>query len=192
MAAFRFLGSRRATNFEGVVQNMLDTYQRLGANMSIKVHFLHNHLDRFSANCGDVSDEQGDSFHQDIKEMETRYQGRWDARMMADYCWSIKRDNPKQTIHASHEKESSYQNIPVLLWNETLTSTGIVALLRESIVIFLCLYISHVFKNKQDSCVLYFELFLCIKMVQKACYCLKKTPFQILFLVPLLSLCKVT
>ena len=44
--------------------------------MSIKVHFLHNHLDRFPANCGDVSDEQVERFHQDIKEMETRYQGR--------------------------------------------------------------------------------------------------------------------
>ena len=53
-----FLGNRRAANFEEVVQNILDAYQRLEANMSIKVHFLHNHLDRFSANCGDVSDEQ--------------------------------------------------------------------------------------------------------------------------------------
>ena len=89
-----FLGNRRAVNFE-VVQNMLDAYQRLGANMSIKVHFLHNHLDWFPANCGDVSDEQAERFHQDIKEMENRYPGRWDARMMAGYCWSIKRGNPK-------------------------------------------------------------------------------------------------
>ena len=55
----------------------------------------------------------------------------------------------KQTIHASYEKESSYQNIPVLLWNKTLTSTGIVALIKPktNIVVFLCLYISHVFKK---------------------------------------------
>ena len=53
-----FLGNRRATNFEKVVQNMLDAYQRLGANMNIQVHFLHNHLDRFPANYGDVSDKQ--------------------------------------------------------------------------------------------------------------------------------------
>ena len=52
----------------------------------------------------------------------------------------------KQTIHASHEKESSYQNIPVLLWNTTLTSTGIVALIkRKTNIVFLCLHISHVF-----------------------------------------------
>ena len=65
MAGFRWscaelVGNRRAANFEEVVQNMLDAFQRLGANMSIKVHFLHNHLDRFPANCGDVSDESGE------------------------------------------------------------------------------------------------------------------------------------
>ena len=53
-----FLGNRRVVNFEEVIQNMLDAYQHVGANMSIYVHFLHNHLDRFLANCGDVSDEQ--------------------------------------------------------------------------------------------------------------------------------------
>ena len=61
--------------------------------MSIKVHFLHSHLDRFPENLGALSDEQGEKFHQDVKEMEERYQGRWDAVMLADYCWSIKRDS---------------------------------------------------------------------------------------------------
>ena len=81
---------------------MLDGYQRLGAYMSIKVDFLHNHLNRFPANCGDVSNKQGERFHQDIKEMETRYQGKWDTRMMADDCWSIKCDDPK----ANHSHQS--------------------------------------------------------------------------------------
>ena len=107
-----------------VVQSMLDAYQSLGAKMSIKKHFLH--LDRFPANCGDVSDDQGERFHQAIKEMETRYQGGWDARMMADYCWSIKRDKPNVNHSRQSRKKSSYQNIPVLLWNKTLTSAIIV------------------------------------------------------------------
>ena len=42
-----------------IEKNMLDAYQRLGANMSIKVPLL----DRFPANCGDVNDEQGERFH---------------------------------------------------------------------------------------------------------------------------------
>ena len=33
------------------------------------------------------SNEQGEQFHQDLKNMEEWYDSRWD--MMADYCWSI-------------------------------------------------------------------------------------------------------
>ena len=58
------------------------------------MHFLHSHLDNFPENCGDVSDEQGKKFHQDIKVMEKGYQERWDKRMMGDYCWSLKRAKP--------------------------------------------------------------------------------------------------
>ena len=76
-----FLGNRKITNLIEVVQSILEASKLLGANMSIKVHFLHYHLDRFPANCGNVSDEQDERFHQDIKEMETRYQGRCDARI---------------------------------------------------------------------------------------------------------------
>ena len=93
-----FLGNRIAANFEEVVQNILDAYQRLGANMSIKVStsFLLT---------GNVGDEQGERFHQDIKEMETRYQRRWDARMMADYIARASNvTTQKQIIHASHKK----------------------------------------------------------------------------------------
>ena len=45
--------------------------------MSIKLHYLDSHLDTFPDNLGDVSEEQGEKFHQDIKIMEDRYQGRW-------------------------------------------------------------------------------------------------------------------
>lgn len=62
--------------------------------MSIKLHYLRNHLDKFPDNLGNYSEEQGERFHQDLKVMEERYQGRWDCHMMADYCWSLKRDCP--------------------------------------------------------------------------------------------------
>lgn len=75
--------------------------------MSIKLHYLHNHLEHFPENLGDVSDEQGERFHQDISEMESRYQGRWDQVMMADYCWCMKRDNPIET-HARKSKKRKF------------------------------------------------------------------------------------
>ena len=37
--------------------------------MSVKVHFLQGHLDYFPENLGDYSEEQGEGFHQDIKDM---------------------------------------------------------------------------------------------------------------------------
>jgi len=88
-----FLGNRKAVNYKGDVAKLLSTLQDMGANMSIKLHFLYSHLDRFPENLGYLSDEQGEQFHQDISEMEAKCQGRWDAAMLADYCWSIKRDN---------------------------------------------------------------------------------------------------
>ena len=44
--------------------------------MSVKMHFLPSHLDYFPQNCGDLSEEQGERFHQDIRVMEERYQDR--------------------------------------------------------------------------------------------------------------------
>ena len=54
--------------------------------MSIKVHFLLSHLDLFSESLGALSNEQGERFHQDISEMEERYQRKWDAVMLSNYC----------------------------------------------------------------------------------------------------------
>ena len=60
--------------------------------MSVKVHFLHSHLEYFPENLGALSEEQGERFHQDIKIMKKRYQGRWNVTMIADYCWCLMRD----------------------------------------------------------------------------------------------------
>lgn len=94
-----FLGNHKADNYIELVETMLSNFHILGCNMSIKVHYLHSHLDRFPENLGDYSEEQGERFHQDIKTMEDRYQGRWDNHMMADYCWSLQRDCPSK-LHA--------------------------------------------------------------------------------------------
>jgi len=46
-------------------------------------------------NLGAYSEELGERFHQDIKEIE-RYQERWDVNMMADFCWNLKRETEKE------------------------------------------------------------------------------------------------
>ena len=70
--------------------------------MSVKMHLLRSYLDYFSQNCGDLSEEQGEHFHQDIRVMEERYQGRWDVNFLADYCWCLKRD----VVATQHRRKS--------------------------------------------------------------------------------------
>jgi len=40
-----FLGNRRAQNYEELVNNLLQSYKKLGCSMLLKIHFLHLHLD---------------------------------------------------------------------------------------------------------------------------------------------------
>lgn len=87
-----FLGNHRSENYVDLVENMLIAYECQGARMSLKMHFLHSHLDFFPINLGDVSDEHGERFHQDIKVMESRYQGKFNPNMMGDYCWFLQRE----------------------------------------------------------------------------------------------------
>ena len=88
----KFLGNKKDPNYKSIMGNMLDNFQKLGCRMNIKAHFLHFHLDVFPSNLGAVGEEQGKRFHKDIKILETRYHGRWDCSMMANYCWPLKRD----------------------------------------------------------------------------------------------------
>ncbi|XP_076799763.1 uncharacterized protein LOC143444861 [Clavelina lepadiformis] len=52
-----FLGNRKAENYQELVEDMLSKLKDLGVKMSIKVHYLFSHLDRFPANLGDLSEE---------------------------------------------------------------------------------------------------------------------------------------
>lgn len=74
--------------------------------MSLKIHFLHSHLNFFPKNLGDVSDEHGERFHQQLKTIERRYQGFWDEAMLGDYIWFLTRE----ADHTSNQKQSKSHN----------------------------------------------------------------------------------
>ncbi|GBM62821.1 hypothetical protein AVEN_212165-1 [Araneus ventricosus] len=61
---------------------MLALFQAFGCNMSLKIHFLDSHLNFFTDNCGQLNDEHGKGFRQDIANMEKWYQGNWSMA-----CW---------------------------------------------------------------------------------------------------------
>lgn len=58
-----FLGNTKSPTYKNIVDDLL-TYKAMGCNMSVKIHYLHSHLDSFPSNLGDVTDEHGERFHQ--------------------------------------------------------------------------------------------------------------------------------
>ena len=62
-----FLGNNKARNYAELVNNMLTAFRNLGYNMSVKMHYLFSHRDRFPENLGSMSDEQRERGHQDLK-----------------------------------------------------------------------------------------------------------------------------
>ncbi|GBN30125.1 hypothetical protein AVEN_270070-1 [Araneus ventricosus] len=77
--------------------------------MSLNVHFLDSRLDYFHENLGAVSEEQGERIHRYIKEMEIRYQGKWNVSMIADYCWILQRDNPCK-VHKKKTDKRTFES----------------------------------------------------------------------------------
>jgi hypothetical protein len=51
-------------------EEMLKAYRMMGCNMSLKIYFLHPHLDFLPANLEDVTDEHCEKVHQNISIIE--------------------------------------------------------------------------------------------------------------------------
>ena len=60
-----FLGKEKAENYREIVQELISSHSAMGCSMSLKLNFLYSHLDFFPENTTAVSDEHGESFHQD-------------------------------------------------------------------------------------------------------------------------------
>lgn len=47
-----FLGNKRDDNYETIVREMINSFKNMGVNMSLKIHFLRDHLNFFPPNLG--------------------------------------------------------------------------------------------------------------------------------------------
>ena len=47
-----FLGNHRRDDYAMVVSNLIESHEKLGCHMFLKLHFLHSHLDFFRDNLG--------------------------------------------------------------------------------------------------------------------------------------------
>lgn len=85
-------------DYAELVDNVLKAYQLMGTRMSLKMHFLHSHLDFYPHWTWSMS---ATSMRKDIIVMEKRYQGKCNPSMMADYSLLLQRETDVQ-----HERKS--------------------------------------------------------------------------------------
>jgi hypothetical protein len=57
-----FLGNNNDTNYEQIINNMLEKYEVLECRMSLKLQSLFSRLDQFPENLGAVSEEKVNGF----------------------------------------------------------------------------------------------------------------------------------
>lgn len=69
------------------VDNLLYYFEKINASMTLKLHFMHFHLDTFLAQLPQESDEQGERFHQVTMPMEKRFKGKKLDALLAEVCW---------------------------------------------------------------------------------------------------------
>jgi len=83
------LGKHRADPDEAkkFVATMLENFENINVSMTLKLHFLHHHLDTFLQQLPAESDEQGERFHQVTMPMEKRFKGKKLDAMLAEVCW---------------------------------------------------------------------------------------------------------
>lgn len=75
------------------MKEFLSSFKNIDCNVTVKMHYLINHLHQFPPNLGAFSDEQGEKFHQDVLPHEIRYKGKDLTHMLADYVWMLSNDN---------------------------------------------------------------------------------------------------
>lgn len=107
-----FLGNHRADNYKDLVRTMMKAYHKMGVNQSIKLHYLDSHLEHFPSDCGKLSDEHGERFHQQIAPFEKRYQGKWTVRMLGEYCWSLVREEPDRQYKRKDNRQRVHPDQP--------------------------------------------------------------------------------
>ena len=57
-----FRENNRSVEYEKEIEELLKSFRQLGTRISVKLYFLRSHLDYFSKNCGNFSEEKVSAF----------------------------------------------------------------------------------------------------------------------------------
>jgi len=58
-----FLGNKKADNYKKIIVEMISAFHVIKVNISLKIYFLHNHLDFFPPNLSEFCDKHDERFH---------------------------------------------------------------------------------------------------------------------------------
>ena len=81
----KFLGKQKSVNYTEIIDKLFENYRKLGFTVSIKMHLLRSHLDRFPNNCSQLSDQFDEATNKLMKIIELRYRNGEYRKLLGDY-----------------------------------------------------------------------------------------------------------
>lgn len=105
-----FLGNNRATSYKKDCRELIVNYCNQGCLMSVKLHYIDQHVDDFPENCGKLGEESGERFHQDIKLCEDKFSQYYNKAMIMDYCWFLIDEKEEQIVRRRTFKRRSFEH----------------------------------------------------------------------------------
>jgi len=79
-------GIHRSENWRILIEDMLTAFHRLNVQMSLKINFLHYHVEKFAVQSPSESDEHGERFHQETARLEHWYSSKKLHDLLGDIC----------------------------------------------------------------------------------------------------------
>lgn len=90
------LGVNRSDDWRIHIDEMLTAFHNINVRMSLKIHFLHCHADKFNEQSPAESDEHGERFHQVTARLEHWYSGKKLDSLLADICWNLQEETEEE------------------------------------------------------------------------------------------------
>jgi len=86
------LGGQRSEDWRIHIEKMITAFHRLGVSMSLKIHFMHCHVEKFAQQSPAESDQHGERFHQVTASLEHWYSGKKLDSLLGDICWNLQQE----------------------------------------------------------------------------------------------------
>lgn len=113
---FHFCSNKASGEGKIWAKRLVESFEQMGCLMSVKVHYIHNHLDKFPANPSQSSDEMGERAHQDLKLIEKRFAGKNLLNALCEYCWTLTRESDLQFFRSFRGKTTFFIVVFLLLF----------------------------------------------------------------------------